>query len=158
LCGWSPAVHVFVAYGGQDQDIRVPCPWRSEVRSLLAALAVVASVLGVTTAIAPAAGAAVVGSCTQSRCAAARSADSTWSSLGYPSSRGWYDWPSGKCNYAGGTFQNRERQLPSGHSYQEFDVYPRACGASRDAYRIVVDRTDGNVYFSPDHYANFYRL
>jgi len=125
---------------------------------LLAALAVVASVLGVTTAVAPAAEATVYSSCTQSRCSAARSANSTWSSKNYPSSRGWYDWPNGQCNFAGGTFQNREGQLPAGHSYQEFDVYPRACNASRDAYRIVVDRTNGNVYFSPNHYADFYRL
>ncbi|MFD9698760.1 ribonuclease domain-containing protein [Lentzea sp. NPDC059081] len=127
-------------------------------RRLLAAFAVVASVLGLTTAVAPSADAAVYSSCTQSRCSAARSANSTWSSKGYPASRGWYSWPTGQCNYAGGTFQNREGQLPSGHSYQEFDVYPRACNASRDAYRIVVDRTNGSVYFSPDHYANFYRL
>lgn len=125
---------------------------------LLAALAVVASVLGVTTAVAPAAEATVYSSCTQSRCSAARSANSTWSSKNYPSSRGWYDWPNGQCNFAGGTFQNREGQLPAGHRYQEFDVYPRACNASRDAYRIVVDRTNGNVYFSPNHYADFYRL
>lgn len=127
-------------------------------RRLFAALAVVASVLGVTTAVAPAADAAVYSSCTQTRCTAARSANSTWSSKGYPGSRGWYSWPNGQCNFAGGTFQNREGQLPSGHSYQEFDVYPRACNASRDAYRIVVDRTTGYVYFSPDHYSNFYRL
>ncbi|MCP2245507.1 ribonuclease domain-containing protein [Lentzea aerocolonigenes] len=127
-------------------------------RRLFAALAVVASVLGVTTVVTPAANADVYDSCTQSRCSAARSANSTWSSKGYPSSRGWYSWPTGQCNFAGGTFQNREGQLPSDHRYQEFDVYPRTCNASRDAYRIVVDRTDGAVYFSPDHYANFYRL
>jgi ribonuclease T1 len=127
-------------------------------RRVLAALAIVASVLGVTTVVTPAADAAVYSSCTQTRCSAARSANSTWSSMGYPSVRDWYDWPDGRCNFAGGTFQNREGQLPSGHRYQEFDVYPRACGASRDAYRIVVDRTNGTVYFSPDHYKNFYRL
>ncbi|GGU24210.1 ribonuclease domain-containing protein [Lentzea flava] len=126
-------------------------------RRLFAALAVVAAVLGVTTAIAPAADAAVYSSCTQSRCSAARSANSTWASMGYPG-RGWHDWPNGQCNYTGGTFFNREGQLPAGHSYQELDVYPRRCNASRDAYRIVVDHTTGVVYFSPDHYANFYRL
>ncbi|SDI90674.1 ribonuclease [Lentzea albidocapillata subsp. violacea] len=127
-------------------------------RRLFAALAVVASVLGVTTAVAPAADAAVYSSCTQSRCSAARTANSTWSGKGYPSTRGWNSWPNGQCNFAGGVHQNREGQLPAGHSYLEFDVYPRACGASRDAYRIIVDRTTGTVYFSPDHYANFYRL
>ncbi|SER58122.1 ribonuclease domain-containing protein [Lentzea albida] len=128
-------------------------------RRLFAALAVVASVLGITTVVAPAADAAVYQSCTQSRCDAARSANTSWKSRSYPSTRGWVSgWPNGQCNYAGGVHQNREGQLPAGHSYLEFDVYPRACGASRDAYRIIVDRTANVVYFSPDHYANFYRL
>jgi len=126
-------------------------------RRLFAALAIVASVLGVTTFVTPAANADVYDSCTLSRCSAASAANSTWSAKGYPG-RGWYSWPNGQCNFTGGTFQNREGQLPAGHRYQEFDVYPRTCNASRDAYRIVVDRTDGAVYFSPDHYANFYRL
>ncbi|MGI5507233.1 ribonuclease domain-containing protein [Lentzea sp. CA-135723] len=128
-------------------------------RRFLAALAVVASVLGLATVVAPAADAAVYSSCTQSRCAAARDVNTKWSQRGYPSTRGWVSgWPNGQCNYAGGVHQNREGQLPAGHRYLEFDVYPRACGASRDAYRIIVDRTAGTVYFSPDHYANFYRL
>lgn len=125
---------------------------------MLAALAVVASVLGVTLVAAPAAEARVYPSCSISRCDEARTADSTWKSMGYPGSRGWKDWPNGQCNFAGGTFQNREGQLPDGHSYREFDVYPRACGARRDAYRIVVDLTANKVYFSPDHYSNFYAL
>ena len=37
-------------------------------------------------------------------------------------------------------------------------MYPRACGASRDAYRIVVDLDTGAVWFSPNHYTDFYRL
>ena len=128
-------------------------------RRLFAALAIVASVLGVTAAVAPAADAAVYNSCTQSRCSAAVSANKTWQQKGYPSTRGWVsNWSGSQCNYAGGVHQNREGQLPAGHYYLEFDVYPRACGASRDAYRIIVDRTAGTVYFSPDHYANFYRL
>lgn len=125
---------------------------------MLAAFAVVASVLGVTLVAAPAAEAKVYPTCSQSRCSAARSADATWKSKGYPSQRDWYSWPNGQCNFAGGKFGNREGQLPAGHSYQEFDVYPRACNASRDAYRIVVDRTNGQVYFSPDHYGNFYAM
>jgi len=125
---------------------------------LLAALAIVASVLGLTVVVTPAASADVFSSCTMSRCAAARSADSTWKSMGYPVDRTWYDWPGGSCNFAGGVFSNRDGQLPSGDSYQEFDVYPRSCGARRDAYRIVVDMTTGDVYFSPDHYSNFYHL
>ncbi|MFI6096055.1 ribonuclease domain-containing protein [Lentzea sp. NPDC051213] len=125
---------------------------------MLAALAIVASVFGVTTVVAPAADATVYNSCTQFRCTAARDARSIWASKGYPATRGWNSWPNGQCNFAGGTFQNREGQLPAGHRYQEFDVYPRACNASRDAYRIVVDRTANTAYFSPDHYVNFYRL
>ncbi len=125
---------------------------------MLAALAIVASVLGATLVAAPAAEARVYPTCSLSRCAAARSADATWESKGYPATRNWYSWPNGQYNFAGGTFQNREGQLPAGHRYQEFDVYPRARGAARDAYRIVVDRTNGQVYFSPDHYGNFYAL
>ena len=116
------------------------------------------SLLGISVLVTPAAGATVYSSCTISRCSAARSADSIWDSKNYPGSRGWYDWPTGQCNFAGGTYKNLEAELPNGHSYREFDVYPRSCGASRDAYRIVVDLTVGVTYFSPDHYANFYRL
>ncbi|GAA0246870.1 ribonuclease domain-containing protein [Saccharothrix mutabilis subsp. mutabilis] len=130
----------------------------SWTKRLLVALSALASVLGVTAVAGPAADATVYSSCTMTRCADARSANSTWSAKGYPGSRGWYSWPNGQCNFAGGTFYNREGQLPSGRSYLEFDVYPRACGASRDAYRIVVDRTTGAVYFSPNHYGDFYRL
>jgi hypothetical protein len=37
-------------------------------------------------------------------------------------------------------------------------VYSRAKGAARDAYRIVVNRGTGVVWFSPNHYTDFYRL
>ncbi|RMI37351.1 ribonuclease N [Actinomadura harenae] len=92
-----------------------------------------------------------------STCADGSSAAATWASKGWPSSSGWYAWPDGRYNYTGGVFQNREGQLPSGVSYHEYDVYSRAKGAARDAYRIVHSST-GKVYFSPDHYANFYLL
>ncbi|WP_220040701.1 ribonuclease domain-containing protein [Streptomyces tateyamensis] len=121
-------------------------------------LAAVTSLLSVSVLVSPAANAAVYSSCQLSGCAAAADADSTWSSYGYPTSRGWYDWPDGECSYAGGQFSNYEGQLPSGDTYYEYDVNPRACGAHRDAVRIVVDFTTGAVYYSPDHYANFYRL
>lgn len=127
-------------------------------KRLAITLAAFASLLGVSVVVTPAADATVYSSCTISRCSAARSADSTWESKNYPGTRGWYSWPNGQCNFAGGTFYNNEGQLPSGHSYREFDVYPRTCGASRDAYRIVVDLSAGVTYFSPDHYDNFYRL
>ena len=130
----------------------------SWTKRLAVTAATAASALSVTVIASPAANAAVYSSCTISGCAAAVSANSTWSDMGYPSSRGWYDWPNGECNYAGGTYYNDDGQLPSGDSFQEFDVNPRSCGAHRDAVRIVVDRTNGVVYFSPDHYKNFYRL
>ena len=92
-------------------------------------------------------------------CSAAASANSTWESdLGYPGSRGWYDWPNGQCNYAGGTYYNDDGQLPAGDSFQEFDVNPRSCGAHRDAVRIVVDMDSGQVWYSPDHYSDFYEI
>jgi len=106
----------------------------------------------------PAAEAAVYPTCTMSRCSAARTARTGWSELGWPTARNWYTWPYGRYNFAGGTFQNREGQLPSGASYNEYDVYPRNRGAARDAYRIVVNRSTRETWFTPDHYVNFYKL
>lgn len=133
-------------------------PQLTWTKRLIVTLTAIASLFGVSVVVTPAADATVYGSCTISRCTDARSANTIWQSKGYPSTRGWYSWPNGKCNFAGGVFQNREGQLPSGHSYQEFDVYPRTCYAARDAYRIVVDMTTGVVWFSPNHYTDFYEL
>ncbi|WP_431881312.1 ribonuclease domain-containing protein [Micromonospora chalcea] len=138
----------------------------TRVRRALAASALVAAVAAaalvapatVSTRLAEPAAAAVYGSCTQSLCADARTARSGWSARSFPTSRGWYSWSGGQCNFAGGRFYNYEGQLPSGATYYEYDVYPRACNASRDAYRIVVNKSTGATWFSPDHYANFYRL
>ena len=138
----------------------------TRVRRALAASALVAAVAAaalvapatVSTRLAEPAAAAVYSSCTQSRCAEARTARSGWSAKSFPTSRGWYSWSGGQCNFAGGRFYNYEGQLPSGATYYEYDVYPRACNASRDAYRIVVNKSTGATWFSPDHYANFYRL
>jgi ribonuclease T1 len=138
----------------------------SRLRRLLSAVAVVFALSGgglvAPAVVAPthtaAAGAAVSSTCTQSRCSAARTARTGWSSLGWPTSAGWYSWPYGQYNYTGGTFQNRERQLPTNATYSEYDVYPRARGAARDAYRIVVNRSTRETWFTPDHYVNFYKL
>ena len=139
---------------------------RTRLGRLLAGLALVFALSG-TGLVAPAvlapqhtaaAEASVYSSCTLSRCSAARTARTGWSSLGWPTSAGWYSWPYGQYNYTGGTFQNREGQLPSGASYNEYDVYSRAKGASRDAYRIVVNRSTKETWFTPDHYVNFYKL
>jgi len=118
----------------------------------------VVSMGGLALVATPAAHADVYSSCDISGCSAAASANSTWESMDYPSTRGWYDWPNGECNYAGGTYYNDDGQLPSGDSFQEFDVNPRACGAHRDAARIVVDMNTGEVWYSPDHYSDFYEL
>ena len=133
----------------------MPLTWTKRLTLTLTALV---SLLGVAATITPTANATVYNSCTMSRCAAAASANSTWQSMSYPSSRGWYNWPNGQCNYAGGTYYNDDGQLPNGDSFQEYDVYPRSCGAHRDAYRIVVDMNTGVVWFSPDHYSDFYQL
>jgi guanyl-specific ribonuclease Sa len=130
---------------------------QSVSKLILVTFVVIASMLGLSTVASPAR-ASVYSSCTISRCSDAVSANSTWKSLGYPTKRGWVDWPNGQCNYAGGTYYNDEGELPGGDSYLEYDVYPRSCGASRDAYRIVVDTDTGAVWFSPNHYTDFYRL
>jgi ribonuclease T1 len=107
---------------------------------------------------APAAEAGVHGSCTGSGCADARAARAGWSQLGFPTTRGWYKWSGGEYNFAGGRFSNYERELPAGATYYEYDVYPRARGAHRDAVRIVVDAGNGATWYSPNHYTDFYRL
>jgi hypothetical protein len=130
----------------------------SWTKRLAVAFAATASAVTVTVIASPAANAAVYDSCTVAGCSDAESANSTWASMSYPSSRGWYDWPDGECNYAGGEYYNYDGQLPSGDSFLEYDVYPRACGDHRDAYRIVVDTNTGAVWYSPDHYSDFYQL
>jgi ribonuclease T1 len=138
----------------------------SPVRRLLASFALLFAVSGtalvgpavVAPTHTPAAHASVHSTCTISRCSAARTARSGWSQLGWPLTAGWRAWPYGQYNYTGGTFQNREGELPANASYHEYDVYPRARGAARDAYRIVVDRSTKRTWFSPDHYVTFYQL
>ncbi|WP_220501378.1 ribonuclease domain-containing protein [Microbispora sp. H10670] len=127
--------------------------WPARFIALIAAVVSLTTVTGTVPAQA-----AVYGSCTISRCADARSANAIWAGKGYPTSAGWYSWPDGRYNYTGGRFYNREGQLPSGATYYEYDVYSRARGAARDAYRIVVNRSTGVTWFSPNHYTDFYRL
>ncbi|MCI4065743.1 ribonuclease N [Micromonospora sp. R77] len=135
-------------------------------RRLLGALALLTAMVAtalvgpsvVSPQLAEPAQAAVYSSCTMTRCTDARAARSGWSAKGFPTTRGWYSWSGGLYNYAGGRFYNYEGQLPANATYYEYDVYPRAYGASRDAYRIVVNRSTGATWFSPDHYGNFYLL
>ncbi len=124
----------------------------------LAGTALVAPAVVTPTHTAAAQASSVHSTCTISRCSDARAARTGWSSLSWPLSSGWYSWPAGKYNYTGGTFTNREGNLPSGASYNEYDVYPRARGAARDAYRIVVNRSTKQTWFTPDHYVTFYQL
>jgi hypothetical protein len=135
---------------------------RSRFPRLLLLVAVVAAVLVGPAVVAPtytsSASAAVYSSCTMSRCADARAARSGWASRGFPTSRGWYSWSGGLYNFAGGQFMNYEGQLPAGATYYEYDVYPRQYGAARDAYRIVVNKSTGATWFSPNRYTDFYRL
>jgi ribonuclease T1 len=138
----------------------------SRVRRFLAAFALLFA-LSVALLVGPAvmtpthtsaAQADVYDSCTISRCSAARTARSGWGQLGWPLSSGWYAWPYGQDSYTGGTFQNREGELPANADYNEYDVYPRSKGAARDAYRIVVNRSTKETWFTPDHYVTFYKL
>ena len=123
----------------------------------VAVLAAIVAGLGVSLVAGPAQ-ADVYSSCTVSTCADGLTAVSTWESLGDPTTRGWYSLSDGECDYAGGEYYNDDDQLPSGDTYYEYDVYPRDCGASRDAYRVVHDVSAGVWYFSPDHYSDFYLL
>jgi hypothetical protein len=102
--------------------------------------------------------AAVYNTCTMSRCADARAARAGWQSRGWPTTRGWYSWSGSLSNFAGGRYYNYEGELPTGATYYEYDVYPRTRGAARDAYRIVVNRSTGVTWFSPNHYTDFYRI
>ncbi|WP_236792645.1 ribonuclease domain-containing protein [Amycolatopsis sp. GM8] len=126
------------------------------MKKSLAVVALLFSLLG-TVLVVPAE-ASVYDSCSVSGCSAARTAYNGWNQLGFPRSAGWYSWPYGQYNYTGGRFQNREGELPAGDTFYEYDVNPRARGAARDAARIVRDVTTGVVWFTPDHYVNFYRI
>ncbi|MDN3354446.1 ribonuclease domain-containing protein [Actinomadura sp. DC4] len=124
---------------------------------LLVAVVAVTSVFGLSAVVSPAQ-ASVYSTCTISRCPDARTANTAWKAKGYPTTRGWVTWTGGQCSYAGGQYYNYEAELPSGRTYYEYDVYPRTCGAARDAYRIIVDKGLGKVWFSPNHYTDFYLL
>jgi ribonuclease T1 len=61
--------------------------------------------------------------------------------------------PSG---YVGGRiWKNREKNLPKGGNYHEFDVNPKERGRNRGAERIVVDYDSGKGWYTSDHYRTF---
>lgn len=58
--------------------------------------------------------------------------------------------------YVGGrVFENRERRLPSGGRYQEFDVNPKVSGRNRGAERLIVELGTGKGWYTADHYRTF---
>jgi guanyl-specific ribonuclease Sa len=63
---------------------------------------------------------------------------------------------------AGGTWGNDYNQLPTHDAsgkvitYKEFDISPPGFDG-RDSYRFVTG-SDGNVYYTPDHYTTFYKV
>lgn len=66
--------------------------------------------------------------------------------------------------YVGGRrFGNYEQQLPKKTrdnkklSYKEWDIHPKKKGQNRGAERLVTD-SDGNAYYTSDHYASFIKL
>jgi ribonuclease T1 len=54
----------------------------------------------------------------------------------------------------GRKFENRERQLPQGNSYQEWDVKPKVQGQNRGAERLITSNK-GDAYYTSDHYRTF---
>jgi ribonuclease T1 len=61
--------------------------------------------------------------------------------------------------YVGGrVWQNREKRLPRGGDYHEFDVNPKMKGRNRGAERIVVDFRSWKGWYTPDHYITFILL
>lgn len=61
--------------------------------------------------------------------------------------------PSG--HVGGRIWRNREKNLPPGGNYHEFDVNPKVRGRNRGAERIVVDYTTGKGWYTRDHYRTF---
>jgi len=60
------------------------------------------------------------------------------------------------AGYVGGrTFQNRERNLPRGGRYREYDVNPKIKGKNRGPERLVIDHKSGKAWYTPDHYRTF---
>ncbi|HUI65931.1 MAG TPA: ribonuclease domain-containing protein [Bacteroidota bacterium] len=63
------------------------------------------------------------------------------------------------AGYAGGRlWQNRERRLPRGADYREYDIHPKVRGVNRGAERIIIDRGSGRGWYTPDHYRSFIRI
>jgi len=58
--------------------------------------------------------------------------------------------------YVGGrVWHNRERRLPSGGNYHEYDVNPKVRGKNRGAERIIIDIDRKSGWYTADHYRTF---
>lgn len=55
----------------------------------------------------------------------------------------------------GRIWRNREKNLPKGGEYREFDVNPKVRGRNRGAERIVVDFNTGKGWYTRNHYRTF---
>jgi ribonuclease T1 len=60
------------------------------------------------------------------------------------------------AGYVGGrAWQNREKNLPRGGTYHEFDVNPKIRGHNRGPERVIIDYDTGKGWFTGDHYRTF---
>lgn len=63
------------------------------------------------------------------------------------------------AGYVGGrVWENRERRLPAGGRYREYDVNPKVRGQNRGAERIIVDESSREGWYTADHYRTFQRI
>jgi ribonuclease T1 len=60
------------------------------------------------------------------------------------------------AGFVGGrVWQNREKNLPRGGNYHEFDVNRKVHGRNRGAERIIIDYDNGKGWYTGDHYRTF---
>ncbi|WP_280330121.1 ribonuclease domain-containing protein [Nocardia wallacei] len=89
--------------------------------------------------------------------------DRAWKTLQLIDAGQWPDAAGAEGTKGGGTWSNREGQLPANDGsgnrieYQEWDVNPKQPGRSRDAERIVTG-SDGSAWYTGDHYRSFTRM
>ena len=55
----------------------------------------------------------------------------------------------------GRTWYNREKRLPRGGDYREYDVNPKVRGKNRGAERIIIDMRTMKGWYTADHYRTF---
>lgn len=78
-------------------------------------------------------------------------------SLGSKGKGGEPSYEAGGKTYQGGrVFGNREKKLPKGLTYQEWDVHPLT-KSKRGAERLITG-SDGSVWYTADHYGTFEKV